>query len=578
MPNLCTQQTHTVWRLLLALMLLPAVNVAAELPQGIPPNALGFAVISNLSETSHKVEKLLEPFEVTFPAPLTFAKLLTGLDTGLDTSGDLVIALLPSENPKAGPTPMVLLPIADYRAFAESISADTSGEICRATLLGEDILIAKAGTHALWMNVEHRATMEKLLARFTRQTNRLQPLASWLPKQDIALVLMPAGIEQLSALARRQSIGLIGDYSDRHSMLGRLRSLLFRTEILQWLDTNVELAAVGLSVDDQANVRLGEQFFLRNSSPLASLTPDTFKQQTAKLGLSNKPNVFAAGGPVAPGWGKQLATYVRQLEQENASRNGMEEITSGLWDKEQRAYELLFEDILACSAVMLTGEKGEPLVGNFLGIATVPDVSNYFDSLPQVIETWNKLTQRSTSDLKPNFQLNRETVAGKQHREIIIDIATTARDPNVPIINWMLEAALGPKGKMRIKFAEINATTFAFGLATPEQMTELLKRVNEKATNKPQGTQSQVTLGLLKPTAPWKALISPQGCLRWTSRVYSEFWGLLNNEEINIPVMPDASPFGLTLDADGRHWECELVCPAVTWEALGKYVQEAKDL
>ena len=580
MKNTTTLRVCIITGMLLAQACLPITTLAQDALQRIPENALGFAVVRNLAEASTKFEQLLEPFEMTLPGPLTFAKLVTGLDTGLDESGDLVIALLPGEGREVTTQPVVLLPVADYESFATSINADTSGEVCRITLLGEDILVAQLGKHAILMNVEHRATMEKLLLHTQMPMEALSQMKDWLPKQNVALVLMPKGFRHLSnqqrQSARRRKIGF--DFTEEPSMLSQWFSAVSGAEIADWLSSNAEIAAVGISVDNHSNVRLSEQLIIKKSSPLASLVPGTFQKQTAKLALSNKPYTFTAGGPVAPGWGKQLATFLRQLEQKSAAENGLENIASGLWDKEDRAYQLLLEEIQSCSVVMLTGEKGEPLVGNFLGVATVPDVSKYFDSLPEVIETWNEITQQSTSDVKPEFKMTTETIAGKQRCEIVVDIATTARDPNVPVINWMLEAAFGPDGKLRVQLAQVNPTTFVFGLATQEQISELLTVEQKNETFAPQNTEMQATLKLLKPATPWKALISPQGCLRWASRAYSEFFALINDDEIMIPVMPDSPPIGMTVEWKQRRWECEIVCPANTWGILAKYIEAAKDL
>jgi len=574
------QPMHTVLRTLFVLVLLPVAAIGQDALQRIPENALGFAVVQNMAAASTKFEQLLEPFDVTYPAPLTFAKLVTGLNAGLDLSGDLVIALLPGEGSRGSMQPMVLLPISNYEEFAASINADASGEICRITLLGEDILVARVDTHAMLMNVEHRATMEKRLLQTEIPLAALAQISTWIAEQDVAFVLMPTGIQHLSNLrrrsARRQRADL--EFADERSLLSQLFSGVSGTKIYTWLHNNAELAAISITVDEQSNVHLGEQFVLRKSSPLAGLAPEAIQRQTAKLGLSSKPYVFAAGGPVASGWGRQLATWLRQQEQTNAAINGLKNIASGLWDKEEKAFRLLLEDIRSCSVVMLTGEKGEPLVGNFLGIATVPDVSKYFDSLPQVIETWNELIQQSTSDFKPDFKITTEEIHKKRRCEIVVDIATTARDPNVPIINWMLEAAFGPEGKLRVHLVEVDPTTFVFGFATPEQIAELLNRVQKSEIVAPQSAERQATLSLLKPTTPWKALISPQGCLRWASRAYREFLALPNEDEIQIPDMPDCPPVGLTVDWNGRRWECEIVCPAATWETVAKYLGMAKNL
>jgi len=568
-------RTYPVWGMLLILVLLPGTTSAQGALQRIPENTLGFALVQNLAEASEKFEQLLEPFVGVFPAPLAFAKIVTGMGAGLDVSGDLVIGLLPGKGPEAAIEPLVLLPISNYKLFAASVNADASGDLCRITVLGEDILVAQNGSCAMLMNVEHRGTMEALIGLPPESVTALEPLATWLPKQDVVFVLMPTGIQRLSnwkpPVTGRFEIGY--EHPRSGSTLSQLRSLFWGPETGRWLRNHVELVALGVSVDELSNVYLGEQLVLKKkNSPLAHLAPPAIGQPSAKLGLSSKPCVFTAGGPVGPGWGKQLASFLLESEQKKGNEQGLKENAFDPHGKELRAYQLLLQDIRALSVVMLTGETGEPLMGNFLGIATVPDVSKYLDSLPQVIDTWNEITQQSTSDIQPDFTLTSEKIAGKRRCEIVVDIGSALQDPNVPIINWMLEAMLGLEGKLRMQFAEVDATTFVFGLATQQQMTELLTTVQQNKSTTLHNPEFQATLDLLQPTSLWRALVSPQGCLRWTSRFYNEYLVLLSNQEMTLPPLPDSPPFGLTVHCSARRWECELVCPAATWVVLGKYL------
>ncbi len=45
------------------------------------------------------IDELLRRVEITFPAPLAMIKMTAGLDAGLDTAGDLVVALMPEVTP-----------------------------------------------------------------------------------------------------------------------------------------------------------------------------------------------------------------------------------------------------------------------------------------------------------------------------------------------------------------------------------------------------------------------------------------------------------------------------------------------
>lgn len=552
---------------------------ASDALQRIPENALGFIVVRNLAETDSKIESLFDPFDLATSSPLALSKIITKLDEGLDLTGDLVITLLPGGGPNPELEPMVLLPVSSYQAFATSIHADTSGEICRVTLMGEDILVAQDGPFALLMNIEHRATMEEMVSFAAEPVAGLAPLADWLPEQELALVLMPNGIKRLgqqpvqsllSQRARRRY-----GYSLSKSILQWFDSQATSPKIRQFLQKNVELLAIGITVDGQSNIRLSQQLLLRKDNPLARTSLKTTTRRTPQLGLSDQPNVFTAGGPVLAGWGKQLTSLLHYLDQTQTPTNRRIKSSPATEREKEKAYQLLFKDIQACSVMMLTGKKGEPLCGNFLGVATVPDTQKYFVSLTEVIKIWNKLTDESTDDFKPDFELLKYEAAGKQGHEIAVDFATTLRDPRVPMINWLLEAAFGPEGKLRFQLVQLDEQTFAFGMTTREQMTQLIAAAQQNQAAEPISHELQTTYKLLPPDASWKMLVNPRECLLWIARVDNEFMTHLTNRTTTLPEMPACPPLGISMREDNSRWQIEIVCPASSWQVISNYLQKS---
>ncbi len=559
---------------------------ASDALQRIPENALGFVVVRNLEQTSAKVDRLLKQLHITFPAPLAFAKIVTGVESGLDQTGDLVVTLMPGARSGAPIEPMVLLPVSDYAEFAASIHGDTSGDVCRVTLVGEDLLIAQDGRFAMVMNVEHRQTLEHLVGLKAQPIPQLRPITTWLNTNDVSLVLMPSGMEVLGEWKEKRLRRRKEDFDlAQVPRVQRSNNFtdLFGHRIGHWLSETVELAAFGIVVDDQQNIRLSQKFFPKTNLRDSALAAEVGTQPSALLGKLSESFVFAGGGPVAPGWGSWFATFLLEHEQENLVESGLENITPELWKREAEAYRSLFADIRSCSVVMLPGQKGDPLLGNFLGIATVPKVSTYFDRLPQVVETWNEFSKQTTIDVRPEFELKRrvlggKVLGGKACCEIIIDVATTAQDPNVPIINWLLEAMLGRDGKIEILMVEIDETNFAFGFATDEQITQLLSDQEQTESPAPQSPgieapDREATLKLLQADAAWRIIVSPQGCTFWTTRVVNEFMVHLGWEAIELPAMPASPPVGLSVGlVDGR-WESELICPAETFSIVANYLE-----
>ena len=355
------------WSLIALLTVLVELGSAGDALQRIPENVQGFVYVRDLADASGKVEQLLEAIDVTFPAPLALGKLVTGLDEGLETSGNLVVALLSGETSQAPLQPLVLLPVSDYEAFANSINADTSGEICRAALRGEDILVARDGDYALLMNVEHRATMEELVALPPEPLPELTPIASWLPRQDVAVVLTRQGIVRLKTWKpqpnRRSAFGL--DPYSSPSVLEQALAMISVPETVGWLSSNVEVAALGATVDRDSNLRFDHKLLLQRHSPLANVAWTDGERRTSQLGLSDEPSVFAASGSLAPNWGQSLARRLSLTGQPMTAKGANAETVAKLRTENEAAYRLLLDKIDSVSVVMLHGEKGEPLLSNF---------------------------------------------------------------------------------------------------------------------------------------------------------------------------------------------------------------------
>lgn len=543
------------------LALFAAIPLSAnDALQRIPENALGFAVVKNLEQTSAKVDQLLVPLDITFPSPLSLVKIVTGWDAGLDPSGNVVIAFLPADDPKSEPEPLVFVPVSSYEEFANSINADASGEICRITLLGEDILVAQDGPYAMLMNVEYRQTMEELVSLEAEPIASLAPLANWLPNQDVAVVLMPAGLQYVSQIKQQSSrlLALRSSFSRSRSTYSSFLSEVFSPKALAALRSHVNLAAAGVAMDDRSTVRVSEQLILKETSPLAKLAPTTSQSNAAKLGLSPQPFVFTAGGPLEAGWGKQVAILLGATEQET------------------QPLQVLLDDLRSCSMVMLPGEKPEPLLGNFMGVATVPNTQTYLEAIPTVVESWNKLLQAAAGDIKLEIELNPLTVSGQTGYEFVVDIASQADDPRVPTLRWMYEAALGPDGKLRVQLLPVDETTLVFGLATKSQLSELLEIALDDSVSSPTLPDALATLQMLQPTSQWKLLASPQGCVQWASRVASEFLVHISPTEVKIPEIPDSPPVGLSAQWNGQQLQFEAVLPEQTWKNLARYYQATK--
>ncbi len=122
----------------------------------VPHDALGIAVVRNLSQADADAGKVLGALGSRLPGPLAFLKSIAGLDAGLDLRRDLLVVLLPPENDSRQFHLAVWLPVSDYDALVQSLDGDPGRRIAAVTIAGEDLLVVRQGDWAVVMDPDQR--------------------------------------------------------------------------------------------------------------------------------------------------------------------------------------------------------------------------------------------------------------------------------------------------------------------------------------------------------------------------------------------------------------------------------------
>ena len=187
---------------LFCIALLPAAVNGADVLDHLPDDALGFVRLNDLGTTDARVQNFAQTLRVPIPAPLTFLQIATGLGEGINPDGDALLAFLPAEDPTQAPAPFLLIPVSDYARFVDPVEGDVSGEICRVSISGEDVLVARDGDYAVLMNVEDRERMESLLPLDNQPKAVLQPIGEWAARNNIVGMIMPAAVDLIIGMGR----------------------------------------------------------------------------------------------------------------------------------------------------------------------------------------------------------------------------------------------------------------------------------------------------------------------------------------------------------------------------------------
>ena len=117
-----------------------------------------------------------------------------------------------------------------------------------------------------------------------------------------------------------------------------------------------------------------------------------------------------------------------------------------------------------------------------------------------------------------------------------------------------------------------------FNGADEQQMTTYIEST-QKAPQELSDTEDvSTTLKLMEAEAPWKVLVSPQGCVQWATRFMNEFLVPLQGQTIDIPEFNACPPLGMSLNLIDAQVETDMVWPVETLNALASYIKKCKAL
>jgi hypothetical protein len=566
---------------LLALIAVGQRSEAAGILEQLPADATGFVAIHRLSATSEKIERVLAIFQKLtpgpLPAPLAIAQAATGIGPGLDTQGNALLAVLPSDEAPFPPHFLLLLPTNDYAALADSLGGDATGEICRVTIADEEVLLAKRGDFAALMNVEHRDQLQNVLASAPAVPAELAPLADWLATTDVSMGLTRSGVERLTALGRRraadqrQQAAANDDGSVESPILQDFQRTMQTLDFaLEFLDAEVTAGAVGLTIDEATNVKLAKRVILAKAGLLASLADAKPLEKSPLARFAPRQFVIAGGGPLPKGFAEASGSLARRFMEQLPPGRGYEGLTADDWQKLEQSYREKMQGLLSTSFILYSGEKEEGLLSNYFAISQVSDAQAYLQHFRKSIELDNELMEQAENDLSIPYELSETEVAGKPTIAAVADVAGAADDPNVPGVASMMKTAFGPDGKMRLYAVAADAQTAVVGSAAPERVAQAVEFALSDSASLADDTDVIVATKLLDPSAPWTTLVSPSGAVAWAARG-AQSWAATFGGNLNIPPFPATAPMGVSFTLKQGEFRGELVLPVQLLQGIADY-------
>jgi hypothetical protein len=578
--------------LLVLLLVAPAVSGAAELLDQVPRDALGFAVVHNLSQADARAGKVLAELGSRLPGPLALLKSAAGLDAGLDLQRDLLVVLLPAENNSRQYELALWLPIQDYDALVRSLDGDPQRRISAITLAGEDLLVARQGDWAVVMDTDQHDRLEQLRDAVGPTQPRLAQWTNWIAANDAAVVVLPAGMR--TAWAQAAAAGWLNapaakgpTPSNQDDLFGVanetaqladlwqvsqdwIRSTLAASpELARWA-AEAEGAACGLKLDDDGNVVVSVRLAL----------PSDALQQTSNdrpTGAAQPPRLYDGGafvvvatGQVSSRWAvPAVAPYVGQVTSDLDVRFGSKVDQRDVAEFRKSAEQAVAE-VTSASVLTRPGSDAEGVFTNSFLALGVDDSRQFLQRADRLVELWNAMVAKNDGSKLLVFDSTPVSISNHKGTEYSIDMTKAVGVPVVPEIKTSMEKLFGPGGAFRLQFVALDEHTVLLAAATKQQTADVIGVYAAAATAADDPAELRHTAVLLATRGQWRLFASPHGYSQWLRRQMDAILGAVIGGPI-VPAFHDSPPVGLVGGSDGQTIWVEAALPAKTIREYGKF-------
>lgn len=552
---------------------------AADVTAYIPADALGFVVVRDMASTNAKLQEMIRMFGAPLPAPLDFFKQQTGFDEGFDDSGDMAIVLLPPKDEFGTPGPLALIPVTDYAAFVGTFNGDASGEICPVTVADEDVLVAKAGDYALFMNPDYRDQMQRIVAAEPAALEPVAAFGDWFATNDGAVVLLPAGKQMLVSLATQELAKARQQMEQTFEDLGQtqevesLRAMMeMYGTMLRFVGDEVTSAALGVAIDEAGNVKFGIRAAAKADGAVAGI--GEFPRSREPLaGVPAGPFVFAGGGPFPQGLSDAMMGFSINIMKSMPSFYGLEDATDEDIQKLSDSFKKAMEGLQHMSFVLRPGTGDEPIYSNFYFLAQVDSAEQYFENYRASMEIWNEISAKAGGQRRFEYQVTDETIAGKPGILITMDLTAAMGAQAEPLAQQMMQKMFGEDGKMRAYVAQVDETRVLVSYSAKASVEKQVESLRQGQAPLADEAGVTTTAGLLPADAPVVTYVSPQGCVAWFGRMMNVMMGAFGGGPV-IPEFPETPPVGIAFGLKGRLIETDIVLPTQMLQGLSKYIQQ----
>ncbi|MEX2091355.1 MAG: hypothetical protein WD971_01695, partial [Pirellulales bacterium] len=425
---------------------------------------------------------------------------------------------------------------------------------------------------------------------------QLAQWAEWIDTNDAAVVVLPAGMRTLWALAVSEKLfdpaqeagpqqASDNDLFAPAAPAARatdgwpaVRNWLRATladapELARWA-AEAEGAACGLRLDDEGDALVG----VRLAFSQDMVQP--VRAEGAAADAHAAPRLYDAGDFVVTGWGQAsprwvvpaVAPYVRQVAHDLAAQYG-NKLDDADVAKFRQTVEQAVADVQAFSVLTRPGAGQEGVfTNNFLALR-VASSQAFLERAAEIMQLWNKMLDKAQGAIRLVFKLKPITIANHTGTEYSIDMGAAVGAPAIPELKASMEKLFGPGGEFRLQFVAIDDHTVLLAAATEAQVEQVITVMGRQVKLATEQAELRVSAELLAEKCDWQLFASPHGYSEWLRRQMDAILGAVIGGPV-VPQFPVSPPVGFAGGVAGRIVWTEVAVPAETIRGFGKYLRK----
>jgi hypothetical protein len=520
---------------------------------------------------SRSIDDLAKIVQAPPPDVLSLAKKMTGVTEGVDDQGDLAIVFTSVE---PGPHQVLLMKVADFAAFFAALKVvEPSSGVVEVQLAGTPHVVGRKGDYAVLAAAANRDALERLLAATDNLADDAS-LVEWVDTNQASFVLTPTGLKQLLP----KLIAAIRAFQEQVRQSGNEQAkpaadaMEMYAQLFTAAAPQVEQFALGVRIEADRSIEIAKRLQLVPGGEWAKWAA-AFKPARENLFSRMLPGrfVFVMAGSVP----QEVMTAAMGYSVKIMQSQPMYQLSPEQAEKYTEASLTAMTGVRSMQMLMGVPEPGAGLYGNTTVVMAVDDSQRFLKNYSEAIAQMQVIAEESKSPAIPAMSVKQVPFGEAEAMEISMDMShlNQLATPGGPDPQKMMQAMMGPGGKLNIYLAAADAQTVVISYTSLERLKAAIDFFNSKQPGLADDPGIAKVSAKLPAGSQFVAFVSLDGAAQAARQT------VLTVTRMPVPPIPEIAsnpPIGIAAKFSGSGVDGELIVTAETIKAVGDTIAKVR--